>query len=292
MDYAVEHGITLFDTAEAYGGGQAREYRRKQLGVDDEREVSGEAHSSEKIIGRWLRARQCRDRIILASKATCNFTREALRRSLEASLERLQTDRLDIYLFHRFDLSVPLSESLAAMDGVVRSGLAGTSGCSNFTARQVADALAVCHEQGLIGPTAVEVPYNLIQREIENELLPLTAKRKLRVIAYSPLAAGFLSGKYSPDRSTLPKGTRFDVIPGHMDIYFLPENFVLVERLHQFAAQAGVAPLELAAAWTFQQPAIDTVLVGARTIGHLAAALKARELAFHPEWHAEIARWK
>jgi aryl-alcohol dehydrogenase-like predicted oxidoreductase len=292
MDYAVEHGITFFDTAEAYGGGQAREYRRTQLGVSDEREVSGEEHSSEKIIGRWLTARKCRDRIVLASKVTRNFTHEALRRSLEASLKRLQTDRLDFYFFHRFDPAIPFFESLSAMDAVIKAGLAEASGCSNFTAQQMMDALTVCRENRLKSPIAIEVPYNLVQRDIESELLPLAVARKLRVIAYSPLAAGFLSGKYSPDRATLPKGTRFDVIPGHMDVYFSPQNFALVTRLHQFAAQAGVAPLELAAAWAFQQPAIDTVLVGARTTQHLTAALKARELAFLPEWHAEITRWK
>ena len=107
MDYAVAHGITLFDTAEAYGGGQARAYRRDRLGIDDTREVSGEMHSSEKIIGRWLKSRGCRDQITLVTKVTRDFTRAHVRAALEASLSRLQTDRVDLYLYHSFDQTTP-----------------------------------------------------------------------------------------------------------------------------------------------------------------------------------------
>src|SRR5262245_61449379 len=98
MDHAIEHGITLFDTAEGYGGGQARLYRKNQLGVEDEREVSGEMHSSEKIVGRWMRARGARKNVVLLTKVSTNFSRQHVREALSASLDRLQTHVVDLYL--------------------------------------------------------------------------------------------------------------------------------------------------------------------------------------------------
>lgn len=291
MDYAVEHGVTLFDTAEAYGGGEARAYRKAHLGLDDQREVSGESHSSEKIIGRWLRARGCRPAITIATKVTRNFTRAHLRQSLEASLERLQTDWVDIYLYHRFEPSIPLIEALEAMHDVIAARLTRAGGCSNFTAPQIAEALELCRTQQLTPPTTIEAIYNILQRDIEQELLPLATREELQVLAYSPLAAGFLTGKYSPDRALLPRGTRFDVIPGHIDLYFSPRNFTLVDRLQELARRLDIPPAELATAWALQQGALHTVLAGARSTQHLATALKARELVFRPEWQAEIDHW-
>ena len=116
MDYAVERGITLLDTAEAYGGGQARQYRRSLLGIDDKREVSDEMHSSERIIGRWLRATGMRKRIALLTKVTTDFTRQHVREALHASLDRLQTDSVDLYLYHSYDPNTPVEETVAAMD--------------------------------------------------------------------------------------------------------------------------------------------------------------------------------
>ncbi len=129
VDFAVAHGITLFDTAEAYGGGQARAYRRERLGLDDIREVSGELHSSEKIIGRWLTSRGCRDQITLVTKVTRDFSRAHVRAALEASLARLQTDRVDLYLYHSYDSTTPAAETAAAMDAVIRAGLTWAGGC-------------------------------------------------------------------------------------------------------------------------------------------------------------------
>src|ERR1700733_11385108 len=103
MDYAFEHGIRLFDPEEAYGGGQARAYRREAYGVDDEREVSGEWHSSEKIVGRWLLSRGVREQLVLVTKVTTNFTEAHLFDALSESLSRLQTDCVDVYLLHGFD---------------------------------------------------------------------------------------------------------------------------------------------------------------------------------------------
>lgn len=275
MDYAVEHGMTLFDTAEAYGGGQARDYRKKQLHVDDVREVSAEHHSSEKIIGRWLRSTGARNQIVLVSKVTTNFTPQHVREALEGSLERLQTDHLDVYLFHSFDRQTPLAQALTAMDGVRRAGLIQAAGCSNFTAAQVREALDLGRSLNLPRLEAVEGIYNLVARDAENDLLPLCRAEQLAFLSYSPLGAGFLSGKYSNDRNALPAGSRFHVIPGHTDIYFSERNFRTVEALHAAAERWGVDPLRLAIAWVLRQPGIATVLCGARKISHLQNALAA-----------------
>ena len=289
MDYAVEHGITLFDTAEAYGGGQARSYRREQLNVDDIREVSDEMHSSEKIIGRWLKSRGSRDRITIVTKVTRDFRRAQVRAALEASLKRLQTDHVDIYLGHLFDAETPVDETVAAFDAVRTAGLARRIGCGNYSGAQLRAALDSSRMQGLRPFEVAELPCNLLQDS--PDALPVARDHGLHVLAYSPLAAGFLTGKYSPDRAAFPKGSRFDVIPGHADIYFNERNFRRVAQLQKLAKQTGVPAEELAIAWVLQALPDSTVLVGARTVAHLATALNAQRQKFDATWTTEIANW-
>ena len=291
MDYAVEHGITLFDTAEAYGAGQAREYRRNYLGVDDVREVSGEMHSSEKIVGRWMRSRGTRKNIVLVTKVTTNHTRQHVREAISASLDRLQTDSADVYLYHSYDAGTPVDEAVAALDEVIKAGLARAGGCSNYSGEQLQAALDSSRRQGAARFEVIESIYNLVAREIEQDVLPITTRESIGVFGYSPLGAGFLAGKYTPDRNAFPKGTRFDVIPGHADVYFSERNFRWVGLLHQMAQRVGVPPLRLAMAWTLQNPAVTTVLVGARTLAHLDNAFAALGTPFPPEWLAEINSW-
>jgi aryl-alcohol dehydrogenase-like predicted oxidoreductase len=286
MDYAVERGITLFDTAEGYGGGQARQYRKQMLNVDDQREVSGEMHSSEKIIGRWLRATGMRKRIVLLTKVATNFTRQHVREALHASLERLQTDAVDIYLYHSYDPNTPVEESVAAMADALDSGLVRAGGCSNYSGAQLAAAL-----QAKRVFEVIESSYSLVAREIQQDVLPVARRESIGVLAYSPLAAGFLMGKYTPDRNALPKGTRFDVVPGHADIYFSERNFRWVRLLEQMSERTGVPTARLALAWVLQNEAIDVVLVGARATAHLDNALAAIEQPFAREWMAETQLW-
>jgi aryl-alcohol dehydrogenase-like predicted oxidoreductase len=289
MDFALANGITLFDTAEAYGGGQAKAYRRERLGIDDTREVSDEMHSSEKIIGRWLKARGTRDQITLVTKVTRDFTRDHVRAALEASLARLQTDRIDVYLYHSYDSSTPVDEAATAIDLAIRSGLTRAGGCSNHSGPQLQTALDASRRAGLQRFEAIQLPYNLVQSD--HDAFPIVRNEKLGVMAYSPLAAGFLTGKYTPDRSQVPKGTRFDVIPAHADVYFNDRNFRRVRQLHQLAGRVGIPALQLAMAWVLHNPLVTTVLVGARTEAHLANAIAAQRLRFEPEWQHEIATW-
>lgn len=289
MDAAVERGITLFDTAEAYGGGQAREYRKKYLGVDDQREVSGEMHSSERIVGRWLHSTGMRQRIVLLTKVTTNFSRHHVGEAIAASLERLQTEFVDLYLYHQFDANTPVEEAAEAASAVYRMGLARAVGCSNYTAPQLRDALMASVTRLLTPLQVIESNYNLAVRDIETELLPLARRESLGVITYSPLGAGFLSGKYVPDRAAFPPGSRFDVIPGHADIYFSERNFALAGKLRALAERTGVPATQLALNWVLQNPAVDTVLIGARNIAHLDNALAALRLA--PDWYDEMSSW-
>jgi len=291
MAAALDFGLTLFDTAEAYGGGQAQQYRRNAFGVDDVREVSSEMHSSEKIIGRWLKACGNRSSITLQTKVTTNFTQQHVQEAIDSSLQRLQTDWIDLYLFHSFDAKTPLEDGLEAMTRAVEQGKIRAGGCSNFSASQLEQSLEVSKHGGCQRLEEVQPPYSLVARQIEADLLPLCEREQIGVVVYSPLAAGFLSGKYQPDRTAIPKGSRFDVIPGHADIYFNEKNFDVVEKLRRKSERCGVSMVRLAMAWVLQKQSITSVLVGATGVHHLENAVAALEMPFPKEWITEMDEW-
>jgi len=259
LDYAVERGIALLDTAEAYGGGQARAYRRASLGIEDEREVSGEMHSSEKIIGRWLRSRGARRQVVLQTKVSSGYTAEPVRKAIEASLDRLQTERIDFYLLHKLDANTPVRECLEAIAPASRAGKIGAAGCSNVTAACLESALAVSARHDLPRFEVVQPPYSLLDRSIECDLIPLCRREGISVTPYSPLAAGFLSGKYA---ASVPEGSRFHVIPGHADVYFSDRNFRIVQRLQDFSERTRVPAVRLAMAWALRNCDLTAVLIG------------------------------
>lgn len=292
LDYALAKGINLFDTAEAYGGGQSKAYRERVLGITDVRERTDEWHSSEKILGRWLRGRQCRDRIVLQTKPAPPYARARLLASLEGSLERLQTDVIDLYLFHQFDPSTPLEESLEAMTEAVQAGKVRVAGCSNFSLEQLQRSWELSEKGGLVQLQIVQPVYNILNRDIETQILPYCRKRKISVVPYSPLGAGFLTGKYTPDRTQIPRGSRFDVIPGHADLYFSQGNFKAVEQLRELSVRAQIPMAQLAVGWVLSNPDLASVLVGARTTAHLDNALAALAIEFLPEWRKEIDSWR
>ena len=268
MDYAVENGINFFDTAAVYGEG-----------------------SSERIIGRWLRACGLQGRIVVETKISHDFTIAHTRESLDASLDRLGLDQVGVYLLHRFDTTVPLEETLEALTVAVGQGRAQYAGCSNFSAEQLAAALDLSEQQGLTRLRVIQPIYNLAERDIETGLLPLACRRGVAVVTYSPLGAGFLTGKYPPDRAAIPAGSRFDVKPGHADIYFKPENFQIVGNLRRLSDRTGLSMARLAMAWVLQNPRLTTVLVGARTTSHIKNALEALD-PLPPQWRAEMDGWR
>jgi 1-deoxyxylulose-5-phosphate synthase len=251
MDHAFEHGITLLDTAEAYAQG-----------------------ASESVVGEWLSSRNRRDQIVLATKVNGTLTRERIVSSTEASLKRLQTDRIDLLQTHVWDDSTPLEETLEAMTTLVQQGKVRYIGCSNYDASQLVAALALSDKSELTRLTSVQPPYNLVQREIETDLLPLCSDKNVGVISYSPLAAGFLTGKYRRGQAVSP-GSRFDVIPGHQDIYFTERGYQVLDELDDSARTTGQSHVQLALSWVFSQPNVTSVLIGARNTSQIDQAIDA-----------------
>ena len=258
LDHAMELGITLLDTAAVYGDG-----------------------ASEKILGRWMRDRATRDRIVLATKVSGRLSRDRIIQSAEESLKRLDTDRIDLLQAHDWDGETPLEETLEAFHMLVERGLVLAWGCSNWNVDQLAAAQAVADRNVWTALASVQPIYNLVDRRIEERLLDLCTTKRIGVISYSPLGAGFLTGKYCRDRS-VPQGTRFDIKPAHRDIYFTEHGFRIVESLRAAAERAGRTIPELALAWVFCQPAITSVLVGARTPRHVDQAFEAMRMAQEP----------
>ena len=250
MNHAFEHGITLFDTAAAYGQGV-----------------------SESVVGEWLQGRNLQDQIVLATKVSGTLTRQRIVSSAEASLKRLQTDHIDLLQTHVWDDSTPLEETLEALTALVRQGKVRQVGCSNYSASQLAAALTLSDQARLIRMVAVQPPYNLVQRDIEADLLPLCAAENIGVISYSPLAAGFLTGKYRLD-GPIPPGTRFDVAPGHQDIYFTEHGYRVLEQLDNEARTSGVSHVQQAFSWVLGQTGITSVLIGARNTSQIDQALQ------------------
>jgi aryl-alcohol dehydrogenase (NADP+) len=290
LDYALDAGITLIDTAEAYGGGNSRQGRRETYHVDDAREVSDEMYSSEKIIGRWMKARGNRSRLILCTKFSTGGKREQVAQSLRASLERLQTDHVEIYMLHCPFPDVPIRETLEALTAEVKAGRARSIGCSNFSAEQLREAQTVAREHGLERMNSTQPAFSLADARIRADLLPYCAREQIATITYSPLAAGFLSGKYTAG-GAIPKGTRFDISPAHADVYFSDRNFRMIESLRALSAETGQTMTKLALEWVFSEPTVSTVLIGARNRGHVDTARDAFATPLDPEIKHRMDRW-
>ena len=290
MDYAVERGITLFDTGEAYGGGESYETRKRVYGTDDVREASLEKGSSERIIGTWMRKNGCRGEITVMSKFNSGASADNIPRALSGSLARLDTDFVDIYLLHNPAPDVPVSETVEALSAEVDAGRVGVIGCSNHSSAQVREALDASDAGGHRRYGVLQTPYSLAWPDTEREALPLCQSEGIGVTAFSPLGAGFLTGKYTPDRN-FPKGSRYHIMPAHADIYFTDHNFGLLEKLAAKARELGVPQARLAMAWVMTHPAVSAVLVGARTAGQIDNAIEARAMGMTPELRAELSAW-
>ena len=292
MDHAVARGMTLFDSAEGYGGGNARQYRRDNLDAHDEREVSGEMSSSELIVGRWLRATGRRDEITICTKMSPPNDPERIEQAVGDNLERLGVDCIDLYMLHGWDDDTPIAETLDALSDQVRSGRLRHLGVSNVSGEQLTQSLECSQAHGYERFEAVENNYNLGCREPEEDLFSICAQQQVSFIGYSPLGAGFLTGKYTPDREALPTGSRFDVIPGHCDVYFSERNFRIVESLRRKSEELGQSMASLAAAWVVSSNRVDCTLFGGRKIEHLDSALAALANGLDPALRAEMSAWE
>lgn len=260
MDHAVAKGITLFDTAAAYGGG-----------------------ASEKIIGAWLAERLPSQPPAIATKILPPFEPDAIEASVDGSLKRLGIDVIDILYLHRWDPGCEMPEALFALDRLINKGKIRAFGASNFSAGQLQQVLQLQSEYSYSPIRFVQNNHNLAVSDIDEEFRQICKEHAIDIITYSPLGAGFLTGKY--ERKIEP-GSRFERIPGHQQIYFQETAFRRLERLQSVAARTGYEPVHLALAWALHQD-VSTVLIGGRTAKHLDQAFNALSFS-DPALFAEL----
>ncbi|GAA5534129.1 aldo/keto reductase [Deinococcus aluminii] len=267
---ALDLGITLFDTADIYGN----------------------RGGSEVMLGKAL-GRE-RASIVLASKFGAPMGEDGelsgakpayIRRAVEASLQRLGTDYLDLYQLHRPDPDTPIEDTLGALDELVQRGLVRAIGCSNMPAAQVREADTLARRKHLTRFTSCQDEYSLLVRGAEAELIPTMRELGLGLLPYFPLASGLLSGKYHQGEA-LPEGTRLAGSPGAQDRYLNERNWQVVEDLRQFAESRGHTLLELAFSWLAAQDVVSSVIAGAtrpeqveQNVAAVTWSLSAGELA-------------
>jgi aryl-alcohol dehydrogenase-like predicted oxidoreductase len=243
---------------------------------------------SETIIGRWVADRGNRDQIVVATKvgggrgSLRNLQARTIESEAHASLERLQTDRIDLYYAHFDDQETPLEESLRAFDALVRSGAVRHIGASNYTPERLTAALAFQREHGLAEFTALQPHYNLVEHDYERTLLPVAEAWDLAVVPYFGLAKGFLTGKYRPGGETVDSERA-----GRAQAYLDRGGAAVLEALDEVAAAHATAVAAVALAWLRAQPRVAAPIASARTPEQLEEILPAAALELTP---AEIER--
>ena len=206
--------------------------------------------------------------------------------SVESSLTRLGTDRLDLYFLHGFDSRTPMETALRALNDLVHQGKILHPAVSNWAAWQIAMALGISAIRNLARFECIQPMYNLVKRQAEVEILPLAQAAQLGVISYSPLGAGLLTGKYGreirPDRGRLVDNPMYETRYGVSDYYGIADSFVAHAR------ERGVDPAALAVAWVMSHPGITAPIIGARNLEQLNGSLAALDVPMTPGWRAEI----
>jgi aryl-alcohol dehydrogenase-like predicted oxidoreductase len=251
MDAAWELGITHFDTADAYGGGR-----------------------SESVIGAWIGSRGVVPRLTtktynpMLAGTDFGLKPERIARQLRDSLQRLGVGRVDLYLAHDFDPDVPLPESIGAFEAARADGLIGAYGVSNFDAAQLAAAL----DAG--APQAIQNSYSLLTREDRGEVLPLCAERQVAYLAFSPLAGGWLTGKYRRGEA-FPAGSRMTQRPEPYREFLADQTFAVLDGLGAIAAGRGASMAGLALAWLLADERVTQIVIGPGRPEHLAPVSEA-----------------
>ena len=262
MDHARTRGLTLIDTAAMYTAGE-----------------------SERIVGAWLASRRPpAGTLMVATKIYPPFTPDAIDTAVAASARRLGVETIDLLYLHKWDADAETPAALTALDRLRQTGRVRALGVSNFTTVQLRAVLALQAELGLPLFRVLQNNNNLAVRDVDAPMRDLCVARGMAIVTYSPLGAGFLTGKH---RGGVQPGSRFDVAPGHQGVYFNPVCERRLERLAQLSARSGLAMPHLALAWALHRPGVASVLIGGRTPAHLDQAFTALALD-EPALFAEL----
>ncbi len=268
VDAALDHGITFFDTADVYGGTQ-----------------------SEVFLGKALKGK--RDKAIVATKFAmgegAGGSRRYIVNAVEASLKRLDTDRIDLYQMHRPDPEVPIDETLRALDDLVRDGKVLYLGNSNYAGWQIADADWVSKTEGLERFVSAQNNFSLLERNVEREVLPACERFGLGFLPFFPLASGLLTGKYARGEAP-PEGTRMAAWGARAQQAMSDKNFDKVEKLEAWATDHGHTLLELAFAWILAHPVVSSVIAGATKVEQIAANAKGADWKLTADEVAEVTK--
>lgn len=270
MDRAWEMGINFFDTADAYGGGR-----------------------SETFIGNWLKAKgaRVRDQLLLSSKVfnpvgdgpnDWGLSRRHILRQVEASLTRLGGDYLDMYLIHEPDPTTPLEETLRALDDLVHQGKVRYIGASNMPAWLMTKALWISDKHNLHRFEWVQNSYSLLDRTDEREMFPLCQDQQLGYTPFSPLAGGWLTGKYRANQ-TFPRGSRMTLRPEPYQQFLNEETFRHLQAFHAYAAERQTDMTALALAWVLSHPLVTAPIIGPRRLEHFEPVRRALEIKLTAE---------
>ncbi len=271
LDAAVEGGINLVDTSNSYAGGEA-----------------------ERLIGKWLTRRKRRDDMLIATKVFYptgpgandrGLSRHHIVQACEDSLRRLGTDHIDLYQTHRPDPDTPIEQTLSALDLLVRQGKVRYVGSSTTPAWQVAQAQHTSAQQGLASFVSEQSPYNLLERRIENELVPACQRYGLALLTWSPMAMGMLAGRYA--QGSTPATDSRAALRGGIYAERVTERGIAVGQLFAaLARQHGHDPAQLAYLWVKDQPGVTAPIIGPRTLAQLRQALPVADMALSDELRA------
>ena len=268
IERALDAGINFIDTANVYNAGE-----------------------SERVIGKALAKVGGRDRLVVATKVfnpmgkdpnARGGSRYHIIQSCEDSLRRLGLDHIDLYQLHRPALNIPQDETLRAFDDLVRAGKVRYIGASTFPSWAVMEALAISEKYSLNRYVSEQPPYNLLDRRIENELLPLCERYQLAVMPWSPVAGGVLTGRYSPD-DRKPEGSRAERWGARFETRVTPRGLEVVAEVARMAAERDMSTAQLALLWVKDQPLVTAPIYGPRTEAHLEDALPVLEMALADE---------
>ena len=275
VDRYLDLGGNLIDTADVYAGGR-----------------------SETLLGQYIADRQARDHVVLSTKFTWNMNpgnpnaggngRKNIQRALDQSLARLQTDYIDLYWLHFWDMVTPVEEVLESMVNLVRSGKIRYYGLSDVPAWYATKMAVMAAERGWPGPIALQMEYSLVERAIENEYVPAAHETGMGIMPWSPLAGGFLTGKYQPGKQAAAEHGRLSGKNPFGQSKFNERNWQILQDVQHVATEMNLPAAQVALAWARQKRGVDSVLVGAKTLGQLNDNLASLSVVLSPDAMSQL----